>query len=190
MITQLIKFLKSIFKIETHQSEQEDFVEKGIKNIADFQYDERPFYILKYPILKKQWREIMPYDNSSVYSWRDMLIFIEKLNNFLGITLEIPRISQWQYASKTFGYLKNNISKADISFWTYNRPYGTIINPDIPSLIKFEPCEGTELLPGDLYIANGNGHDAIALSLITYDNIEKLVGKRIFNSDDFVLITT
>lgn len=186
----IIKYLKARFKSNKSVSFQDGSIgqEEGFVE-PETHYSGPPFYILKYPIMKKQWEIVMSYSNC-VHSWDEMHAFIMKLNEKLGITLELPSSDNWIQACKVYSSLKNNIHKADISFWTYNRPYGTIIEPTMPYFRRFEPCEGTELLPEDLYVACGNGHDAIALSLITYDNIEKIAGNKVVEIDDFIFVTT
>lgn len=189
MIRKIIKFLKTGFKSDNSISFQDGSEQPDVLVEPESHYSGPPFYILKYPIMKKQWEIVMRY-SSSVCSWDEMHVFIKKLNEKIGITLELPSSDNWIQACKVYSPLKNNIYTADISFWTYNRPHGTIIDPSMPHIRGFKPCEGTEQLPGDLYVTYGNGHDAIALFLITYDDIEKIADSEVVKTDDFILVTS
>ncbi|MDE6269984.1 MAG: hypothetical protein K2M12_03905 [Muribaculaceae bacterium] len=189
MIKKFLQFIKNGFKSDNSVPVQDSSIEEQKKPAEPkCQYSGNPFYILKNPISKKQWDAVMPQGNSHVFSWDEMHSFIKELNKLLGITLEVPTSAHWIEACKAYGYLRNSIDKYDISFHTYDRSHGRIMDPNSPHCRRYVPCEGTKSLPWDLYVSMGNGHDAIALSLITYDSLDNLADNEILKSEDFVFV--
>jgi formylglycine-generating enzyme len=109
---------------------------------SDCKDDEKPthqvtlsdFYIGKYEVTQKQWRDVMgtkPYslkegcDNCAVesVSWNDIQEFIRKLNQRTGKTYRLPTEAEWEYAARggnlSKGYKYPGGSTIDEVAWYY-----------------------------------------------------------------------
>jgi formylglycine-generating enzyme required for sulfatase activity len=87
---------------------------------SDCESDEKPtrrvtvsdFYIGKYEVTQKQWREVMGSDPPELYfkgcddcpvervSWNDIQEFIKKLNQKTGKKYRLPTEAEWEYAAR------------------------------------------------------------------------------------------
>jgi formylglycine-generating enzyme required for sulfatase activity len=90
------------------------------------------FYIGKYEVTQKEWREIMGSNPSffkncgndcpvEMVSWNDAQEFIEKLNRKTGKNYRLPTEAEWEYAagggSKSKGYRYSGGNKIDNVAW-------------------------------------------------------------------------
>lgn len=103
----------------------------------------------------------------------------------LNVNFKLPTYDEWHYAQNVFPILKSQVITAEIKFWIYNRPNGTIIDPRCPHMRIYELCNGTDKLPGEIFIDYGNGHDTIALFLITHDDCNLIKTNEILSINDF-----
>jgi len=100
------------------------------------------FYIGKYEVTKKQWRDIMGSnpsyfkncDNCPVesVSWNDIQKFIKKLNQKTGKTYRLPTEAEWEYAARggnnSRGYKYSGSNNLDNVGW-YNGNSGSKTHP-------------------------------------------------------------
>ncbi len=128
-LNKISSFINSIiFHSENnpYESRTEDKILRKNK-LEDFKV-ELPFFILKHAVTLTQWQSVMPYNNEATLSWNEMNEFIEKVSQELKINFRLPTHGEWEYAQSVFPMLKLQVHSAEISFWIYNRPYGTIID--------------------------------------------------------------
>ena len=120
----------------------------------------KPFYLGKYPVTQKQWREIMGNNPSYFYgcddcpvewvSWNDAQKFIKKLNEKEGTDkYRLPTEAEWEYATragtKTRYSFGNDESKlGEYAWYTKN------------SDVKTHPVGQKEPNPWGLYDMHGN----------------------------------
>ncbi|MBC8315696.1 MAG: PEGA domain-containing protein [Bacteroidetes bacterium] len=120
------------------------FVKGGCFQMGSKEYtDEKPvhqvcvndFYIGKYEVTQKQWKEIMGNNPSNFkcnncpverVSWNDVQDFIKKLNTKTGQTYRLPTEAEWEYAarggdqSRNYKYSgSNNID--DVAWYGYEK---------------------------------------------------------------------
>ena len=67
------------------------------------------FYIGRYEVSQKEWKEIMGYNNSyfsgserpvEKVSWDECQLFVKKLSDLTGIKFRLPTDAEWEYAAK------------------------------------------------------------------------------------------
>ena len=119
------------------------YVEGGTFHMGsnNWEDDERPvhtvqlksFYIGKYEVTQKQWKEIMGFNTSKfkgcdncpveTVSWNDVQEFIRKLNAKTGLHYRLPTEAEWEYAArggnKSRGYKYSGSNNIDEVGWYY-----------------------------------------------------------------------
>lgn len=96
------------------------------------------FYIGKYEVTQKEWREVMGTnpsyftgDNLPVeqVSWDDVQEFITKLNEQTGKNYRLPTEAEWEFAARggnqSQGYKYSGSDNADLVAWYYENSNGT-----------------------------------------------------------------
>lgn len=67
------------------------------------------FYIGRYEVSQKEWKEVMGYNNSyfsgserpvEKVSWDECQLFVKKLSDMTGIKFRLPTDAEWEYAAK------------------------------------------------------------------------------------------
>lgn len=67
------------------------------------------FYIGRYEVSQKEWKEVMGYNNSffsgserpvEKVSWEECQLFVKKLSDMTGISFRLPTEAEWEYAAK------------------------------------------------------------------------------------------
>ncbi|MCX6279544.1 MAG: bifunctional serine/threonine-protein kinase/formylglycine-generating enzyme family protein [Bacteroidetes bacterium] len=116
----------------------------------DGEADEKPvhlvmlgdFYIGKYEVTQKQWREVMGNNPSNFsgcddcpvenVSWDDVQEFIQKLNQKTGKSYRLPTEAEWEYAArggnKSSGYIYSGSNIVDDVAW-YNEDSSSKTHP-------------------------------------------------------------